>query len=272
MKDVLLMKYHDVGTDSLNGKRHFHDKELEILQIISGDGVMMIKDKLYPLSQGTVFFVCGRDAHYSSPQNPGGYIRNKIVFSEKLLLSLCECLGCTSVLEGLFYNGGCAVKLSSEDERAIDKCFLAVSEAISDGSDIGSMRFASELMRLICTATVKKDVAVSCIKNKISDVIDYINRNLDKKLSLDSVSKSTFVSKYYLCHTFKSTVGMTVIEYITLSRISRAKQLLAQTEDSISDISVAVGFDNFAYFSKVFREYEGTTPGAFRKASQGVNS
>lgn len=265
MTDVVMMKYHDIGTDSLSGKRHFHNRELEILQIVSGDGVMMIKDKLYPLCENTVFFVCGKDAHYSSPRIPENYIRNKVVFSEELLLSLCRLLGCKSLADELFFGGGAAVKLSSDDARTVDRCFLEMYEAENKDEERGNISFAASLLKVLLTVSEKKNTGVSCLKNKISEVIEYINQNLCEKLSLDSLSKSTFISKYYLCHTFRTTVGMTVGEYITFSRISRSKQLLSESDMSISEIAAYVGFESFAYFSKVFREYEGMTPSAYRK-------
>lgn len=151
----------------------------------------------------------------------------------------------------------------------IDKCFLKIQEASSEIGKYAVLQFALCIMSILLTAA-NKDTGVSCIKNKISDVIEYINQNLNKKLSLDSVANATFVSKYYLCHIFRATVGMTVGEYITFTRLSKAKQLLRTTEDSISDISFATGFESFAYFSKVFREHEGITPSECRKKSRGI--
>lgn len=272
MKDVVTLKYHDTGIDSLSGKKHFHDSELEILHIISGSGVMMIKDKLYSLSDNTVFFVCGRDAHFSSPQIPEEYIRNKIVFSERLLCSLCENLGAKSVLDGLFYSGKGAVRLSSESSMHIDECFLKITESQNQREEIRGMQFASNIFSILITASMQNNNAVPDIKNKISDVIGYINRNISEKLTLDSVANAVHVSKYYLSHTFKNTVGMTVFEYITFTRISKAKQLLRETDDSITEICFAAGFDNLSYFGKVFREYEGTTPGTYRKSIRRIKS
>lgn len=270
MKDVVTLKYHDTGIDSLSGKKHFHDNELEILHIVSGNGVMMIKDKLYPLSDNTIFFVCGRDAHFSSPQIPKEYIRNKIVFSEKLLCSLCEHLGTKSVLDGLFYSGNGAVSLSAGSSIHIDECFLKMTESQKQNEEIQSMQFASNIFSILITASMQNSGVVPYIKNKISDVIEYINRNLSEKLTLDSVANAAYVSKYYLSHTFKNTVGMTVFEYITFTRISKAKQLLRKTDDSITDICFAAGFDDLSYFGKVFREYEGITPREYRKKSAGI--
>jgi transcriptional regulator GlxA family with amidase domain len=61
---------------------------------------------------------------------------------------------------------------------------------------------------------------------------------------------------------------MTLFEYITLARISAAKKLLSESDKSISEIAAAVGFDSFAYFSKVFREKESITPSVYRKENK----
>ena len=50
--------------------------------------------------------------------------------------------------------------------------------------------------------------------------------------------------------------------------IEMAKQLLADDIKSISDISAEVGFDNFSYFSTVFKKYTGITPGEYRRSKK----
>ena len=74
------------------------------------------------------------------------------------------------------------------------------------------------------------------------------------------------VGKYYLCQSFKRIVGMTVSSYIEAIRTSIAKDLLAQTDKLISQIAQAVGFQSFAYFSKVFKKSENCTPKQYRKS------
>ena len=59
MKKIDLFKYHHSGKDNLNGKSHFHSFEFEILHVLSGNGVMMIKDKLYSLKPNMLFFISG---------------------------------------------------------------------------------------------------------------------------------------------------------------------------------------------------------------------
>ena len=140
-----------------------------------------------------------------------------------------------------------------------------MQEAEKTGKETKVIRFFINVFSIMDIAIQYRDKNLDCIKNKISDVIEYINKNADKNLSLAVIIKDMNISKYYLCHLFRETVGMTVFEYIRYIRISRAKQLLTETEHSISEIAATVGFDSFAYFSKVFREYEDVTPGQYRK-------
>lgn len=262
MKGIDLLKYHDTGIDTLSEKKHYHDHDLEILHILSGEGTMMIKNKLYPISPNTIFFIRGKDAHFSAPNNPATYTRNKIIFSEELIFSALEKLGCQETISSLFGESGNVVKLSSDLSLRIDKYFLKLSELTKNNTV--SLNFFINLFSILATAEKSKGKTVSEVKNKISEVIDHINDNLDKKLSLDVIATETKISKYYLCHSFSSVVGMTVMDYLTLARISKAKQLLSETSLSISDIATEVGFDSFAYFSKVFREKESVTPRAYR--------
>ena len=113
-------------------------------------------------------------------------------------------------------------------------------------------------------ASTGKDRKADSLKNKMSEVISFINQNLQNKLTLDLICENAKVSKYYLCHNFKNTVGMTVFQYIEFVRVSFAKDLLAKTDASISDISQKAGFESFAYFSKVFRKHENCTPSKYR--------
>lgn len=265
MEKVSLLKYHHSGRDNLNEKRHFHDAEFEILHILSGSGTMMIKDKLYSLSPNTIFFISGSDAHCSMPDEPSSYIRNKINFSKELLVATAVHFDCTQIIDKLFSDGGNAIKLSLGTSLEIDKCFLRMSEITHDESIVTSLKLFTDIFSVMDTVLADSKKSVPYVKNKISDVIEYINKNIEKKLTLDVISQETKISKYYLCHTFCDAVGMTVFEYIEFVRMSKAKQLLSETNESISYIATLTGYDSCAYFGKVFKSRESITPTQYRK-------
>ncbi len=75
------------------------------------------------------------------------------------------------------------------------------------------------------------------------------------------------MSPFYFSRQVKAATGKTFLEYITTYRIERAKQRLASTELSVSEVGRAVGYPDSNYFTKVFKRFVGCTPTAYR-ASQ----
>ena len=102
MKEIKEFKYRDKGKDPLLNQHHYHNNCLEILHIISGTGVMVIKDKLYPFEAGSVFFINGKNAHCSVPELPENYIRNKIIFSKNYIEKILLHTNCIIWFEKLF--------------------------------------------------------------------------------------------------------------------------------------------------------------------------
>ncbi|HPU62820.1 MAG TPA: helix-turn-helix transcriptional regulator, partial [Mobilitalea sp.] len=63
---------------------------------------------------------------------------------------------------------------------------------------------------------------------------------------------------------YKKKTGISLKNYINEYRIERAKELLLTSDKSISDIAEAVGFDNFSYFSTLFKKVTGLSPKEFK--------
>ena len=87
-------------------------------------------------------------------------------------------------------------------------------------------------------------------------------------LSLTSLSLKFEVNAPYLSRFIKEQSGETFIDYVNKQRVQLAKQLMTETDDTITDITQKVGFSNSNTFIRVFKRYEGITPGQFRKGDQ----
>lgn len=110
------------------------------------------------------------------------------------------------------------------------------------------------------------DSAIEMEYGSLTEVAaSYIAKNLDTPLDVCTLCEKLFVSKNRLYESFRSSFGKTVNEYVWDERIKRAKALLVGTSMSTADISSAVGIDNCAYLSKVFKEKTGLSLAAFRK-------
>lgn len=98
--------------------------------------------------------------------------------------------------------------------------------------------------------------------------VDYIEHNLSEKITVGSICSSLYCSKNLLYRSFKSFFNCTVNEYVTDERIKKAKKLLTNTDMNVSVIAGSVGFENYSYFSRLFKEKTGVSPIRYRNANK----
>jgi len=93
----------------------------------------------------------------------------------------------------------------------------------------------------------------------------FISENIQRELTIRDIEKGTNLSKSALYKDFNTCFHCTVKEYIHNKRIEKAAQLILSTELSMEEISVLVGYNSAAYFSKQFKRIKGVSPLKFRK-------
>lgn len=98
----------------------------------------------------------------------------------------------------------------------------------------------------------------------IQKAVRYINENYYEPLSLESVARHVGLNPAYFSSTFKKQMGTGFLSYLNEHRIAQAKLLLKNSNMSIIDVAVAVGFENQSYFSKIFKSLTGMTPRQYR--------
>jgi len=96
-------------------------------------------------------------------------------------------------------------------------------------------------------------------------VIDFINDNLDRNISLKELASLVRLSPNHLCKAFARAMGMPPHQYHRRQRIERAKLLLADTHRSITDIVAATGYTASSNFATAFRQVTGLSPREFRR-------
>lgn len=98
----------------------------------------------------------------------------------------------------------------------------------------------------------------------VKRAVAYIHQSYGQPLSRSDIAEAVGVSDDYLTTIFKQELGLTPWDYLTRYRITQACHLLDCTGDAIGAIAQAVGFDDPAYFSRVFKKIVGTSPSAYR--------
>ncbi|KRE57997.1 response regulator transcription factor [Paenibacillus sp. Soil750] len=112
------------------------------------------------------------------------------------------------------------------------------------------------------------------VKPTISDhpeiikIIEYVNNNYDKELTLKGMAKYVNMGEQYLSGLFKKKTGEQFIQYVQRIRIERACFYLATTELRVADICEQTGFVHLNYFLKQFKKRTGVTPSEFRESQK----
>lgn len=91
-------------------------------------------------------------------------------------------------------------------------------------------------------------------KEVVKKVIDYIEKNLEKEISLDNISKNIGYSKFYLNRIFTEHTGITMYKYLQNRRLTVAAEKLVKTDKPIMQIAYEAGYDTQQSFSFAFKQ------------------
>jgi AraC-like DNA-binding protein len=100
---------------------------------------------------------------------------------------------------------------------------------------------------------------------RVQDSLEYIEKNLSDKISLDDLAKSACLSKYHYHRLFHKAVGESVNKYISKKRMENAARELAQTDQPIIEIALKYQYGSQESFSRAFKRVYDLTPGKYRK-------
>jgi AraC family transcriptional regulator len=100
--------------------------------------------------------------------------------------------------------------------------------------------------------------------NIINEVINYIEDNIHEKMSLEDISKHFSVSKFHFNRIFKTVAGITLKQYILGRKLTRARQYLTETDESIINTAYSYGFEYPEVFSRAFKKQFGVSPSLCR--------
>lgn len=123
-------------------------------------------------------------------------------------------------------------------------------------------------MKEFISILFRKLKAVIQVEDKEEDIIGqiirYIEENLSEDLSRAQLAARAYISEDYLSKKFALHTGMSIPNYVSSKRMEKARDYFKNTAYSVSEVATLVGYTNFSYFSKTFRDYAGCTPNEFR--------
>lgn len=246
--------YNEKGRDKLYKTWHTPDSNM-IIYIKRGDGSIVFSDSVYEMCEGVLCFIASKCHHYTMPDAPEDYVRSKVFFSDGVLLGLCDFCADTFLKESSVIYA----KIPKEQRQEVEALF----EGLQKTEDKLTQR--SVLLRLAVFLKKYTKLLQEQPKGFIATTVSYINTHIQDDISIEILSKNAHLSKYHFCRRFKSMTGQTVMEYILKTRLTRALDLIRDTDLPIGEISDACGFSSISYFCRVFKEWSGTSPLKYRK-------
>lgn len=159
----------------------------------------------------------------------------------------------------------------SNETRIID--FLVSSletigfEIVSVEDDLIRIQIAHEESS-IAIETIKSSASRSIFPSvaRLQDVFEFIESNYHRPIKLKEVAQAAGYYSSYLTTLVRRITGKTVNDWIVERRLSEAKSLLIETEDSVEQVALKVGYRNINHFYCQFRDRYQKTPRAWREA------
>lgn len=120
------------------------------------------------------------------------------------------------------------------------------------------------LIRNLKDKIEKLNNKISQDEERVKSAINYIKYNYNHEISLNDIAQSCNISKSECCRSFKRILKITPFEYLMEYRVLKATEYLYNTDESISNICMNVGFNGISYFGKVFKKYMNCTPSQYK--------
>ena len=122
------------------------------------------------------------------------------------------------------------------------------------------------LFDLLASSPLTLKISDSSYRREILLICDYIEKNIDHRITLSMLSENVNMSENYISRLFKAETGNNIVNYINQLKMNHARPLLEDKNLSVRDVALALGFDEPSYFNKLFFRFFGLSPTGYRKA------
>ncbi|NYE05860.1 AraC-like DNA-binding protein/mannose-6-phosphate isomerase-like protein (cupin superfamily) [Bacillus niacini] len=284
-KGITLLNQHAVYIKGTEGSLYLHywggDKTLksnmlhkhsffEVCYIVSGTGIYLENGKEYPLSKGTLFISRPHIKHQIISQNDLYilFVAFEPIYAESTDKGQ-ELFQLLSTVEPFL--------IKDEEDLFIEmmwKMLILQAQQSTNFIHDTIISTSGSLIFSLAEHFIKENHNDKDIKNQplstthIHRAKLYIRDNLSQPLRLKDVADNLRISSRHLSRLFTEELGVTFTQYVRNERINLATILLTTTDLSIKSIASETGFDTVHYFTTVFKEIIGVTPGEFNKQLQ----
>ncbi|MDF2936893.1 MAG: helix-turn-helix protein [Paenibacillaceae bacterium] len=251
---------------------HFHS-EYELYYLFTGERYYFIKDRTYTILAGDLVMIDSEEVHKTANRNIPIHERLVLYYQPAFFAALPA--EERELLLSVFKRDNPVLRLNLQERLMVEELLLDLLEELLEkppGYSLRVEQIGVELLLFTARILLKKEAVAAEVPSpaqlKMTEIIRHINTQYSEPLDLDGLSARFFISKSHLSRTFKEFTGFGFSEYLILTRIKEAQQMLRGSTKSITEIAAAAGFDNFSHFGKTFKKAAGMSPRQYRAIHQ----
>lgn len=257
--------FHICDSENIDIPFHYHDFDKLIL-ILNGNVKYIIEGREYELLPFDFVLVNRFDIHKPVCEAGDGkkkydriilYLNHDFLEKYGLLDAFCKAKEMES----------CVVRFPADISTKIYDAFKKIEEdlKVEDKEYAGKLSTGIDVLRALIEfnkACISEELGFTQearYNRKVIDIIEYINKNLSKDLTIDKLADNFYMSKYHMMRVFKQETGYSVHQYVSEKRILFARTLIMSGTPATS-ACLEAGFKDYSSFSRAFKLQLGVLP------------
>lgn len=166
------------------------------------------------------------------------------------------------------------LNISPANQLKVDALLTSMQTELNEKDEGYALAIRADLLHLLIIAgrefrnfvQNKKEGSIVRVHRKaVFDALEYIKHNYRDEIKLDAIAAIATMAPSYFSHMFKFIMGVTLTDYLNQLRIHKAMELLKETDLSVTEIHLFVGFNHSGHFTRMFKKLNGITPMQYRK-------
>lgn len=250
-KDPMITAIHVRNESAGPFKMHTHSFA-ELYCILSGKGTFHVEGSHYELRPGDIMLIRPSEAHYIEVDPTMPYERICVNFN----INLFSHLDPENKLMTPYFDRANGVY--NHYDASPDNLLL-IRNIVKAG---GSLATITANLMLLLNNLQEEFGRKPQQDNKNSveyQIISYINRHLDRDLSIEELCRRFFLSRSQLCRRFQKATGTSIGKYVTAKRMIQAHQLILQGQKP-TEVYSACGYGDYTTFYRAYKAYFGVSP------------
>ncbi|MCB5481100.1 AraC family transcriptional regulator [Blautia faecis] len=239
---------------------HYHDFH-KVIIFLSGKAAYHIEGKSYYLKPWDILLVNRHAIH--KPEIDFSVPYERFVLWIRDDIKSTELLRCFQKAIDRSYN---LIRLDSDTQEKLKQLLYELEAALKDekfGSDLlGSALFAQFMVyvnRIFLEKQYIYDTRSYSSDSQIEELLRYINHNLTEDLSIETLARKYYLSKYHMMRKFKEETGYTIHNYIISKRLLLARTKISEGTPILKAAQLS-GFSDYTTFSRAYKKQFGTAP------------